>query len=144
VVVQGNSGTYIFRNARGIDVPAIENSLLTGSLETIQTSSVLAEAPEGSIVMTLNKGSNGYIGFYRYTGKQLSANKAYMVYTEGSQSANTLQLIFDDDEATGISIVNGNEKTARQWYTIEGVRLNGKPAKSGVYICNGKAVVIDK
>ena len=28
-----------------------------------------------------------------------------------------------------------------EWYTIDGQKLSGKPAKKGVYIRNGKAVV---
>jgi hypothetical protein len=28
------------------------------------------------------------------------------------------------------------------WYTIDGVRLSGKPSKSGLYINNGRKVII--
>ena len=28
------------------------------------------------------------------------------------------------------------------WYSLNGMRLNGKPAKKGVYIVNGKKVVV--
>ena len=28
------------------------------------------------------------------------------------------------------------------WYTLNGVRLNGKPTKKGIYINNGKKIVI--
>ena len=32
--------------------------------------------------------------------------------------------------------------THHQWYTLDGRLLNGKPTAKGVYIVNGKAVVI--
>ena len=32
--------------------------------------------------------------------------------------------------------------TAAGWYTLDGRKLNGKPTKKGLYIHNGKKVVI--
>ena len=54
-------------------------------------------------------------------------------------------LNFGDGEATGIIsvhdsgfMVNGSDA----WYTLDGRKLDGKPTRAGVYINNGKAVVI--
>jgi hypothetical protein len=54
-------------------------------------------------------------------------------------------LNFGDDETTGIIsvhdsgfMVNGSDA----WYTLDGRKLDGKPTRAGVYINNGKAVVI--
>jgi hypothetical protein len=142
VVVQGNSGTYSFPRYRG-EVPFSRTNLLTGCTESQKVSDVLANAPQGSIVMTLNKGSNGYIGFYRYTGKTLSANKAYMVYTESGMGAKPLSVAFEGEEATGIKTHPAADSPSH-WYTLEGQRLTGRPLRSGVYILNGKKVVIKK
>ena len=35
---------------------------------------------------------------------------------------------------------NGN---ADAWYTVDGIRLSGKPSKKGMYINNGKKVVVE-
>lgn len=140
VVVQGNSGSYVFKNARGVNVPALEQNLFTGSVEKVKTATVLANEPEGSIVMTLNKGSNGYIGFYRYTGKELSANKAFLIYKADSE-AKGLTFSFDNDATTGIKSLD-NTSADTPWYTIEGLRLGSRPSKAGLYIRNGKTVVI--
>ncbi|MBR6885025.1 MAG: hypothetical protein IKN01_04890 [Prevotella sp.] len=48
--------------------------------------------------------------------------------------------------ATGVQIMDNGQWTmdnySDEWYTIEGQKLSGKPTKKGVYIFNGKRVVI--
>lgn len=48
------------------------------------------------------------------------------------------------DEATGISELRnfGQNAQADAWYTLDGRRLSTKPATSGIYVKNGKKVVI--
>ena len=50
-----------------------------------------------------------------------------------------------DDNATGIIEVNASGfrlNGSDAWYTLDGRRLQGKPTKSGMYINNGKKIVI--
>lgn len=47
-----------------------------------------------------------------------------------------------DDESTSISLISNPSEESDSWYTIDGRRLNGKPTKKGIYIVNGKKVVI--
>ena len=47
----------------------------------------------------------------------------------------------DDSVVTGITNL-ANEDAENTWYTLDGVKLNGKPSKKGVYIVNGKKTVI--
>ena len=51
---------------------------------------------------------------------------------------------FDDEEATGILEVSADSKemTDDAWYSLDGVRLSGKPTQRGMYINNGNKVVI--
>jgi len=54
-------------------------------------------------------------------------------------------LNFGDGETTGIISVHDSGFTVNgsdAWYTIDGRKLDGKPTRAGVYINNGKAVVI--
>ena len=46
------------------------------------------------------------------------------------------------DEATGIRSIDNGRTTNGDWYTIDGVKLNGKPTEKGVYIVNGRKVVV--
>ncbi len=47
-------------------------------------------------------------------------------------------------DATGIVSIDNSPSTTGNdvWFTLNGVRLNGKPTKAGIYIVNGKKVVI--
>jgi hypothetical protein len=82
-------------------------------------------------------------GFQRYQGDYLPAHKAFLK-VDGAANARGLHMVFDD--ATGIrSIDNGQltiDNLAGAWYSLDGRRLSGKPTKSGVYVNNGRKVVI--
>ena len=58
----------------------------------------------------------------------------------------TVRLVGSNGETTGIGEIDTRtgEITfdADSWYTLDGVRLNGKPVQSGIYINNGKQVSI--
>jgi hypothetical protein len=38
--------------------------------------------------------------------------------------------------------VKSEEFAPAQWYTVDGRKLQGKPTKKGMYILNGKKVVV--
>ncbi|MBQ8065313.1 MAG: hypothetical protein IJ200_06620 [Prevotella sp.] len=51
----------------------------------------------------------------------------------------------DGDESTGILSLSADSKDSKDnaaWYTLDGRRLTGKPTTKGLYINNGKKVVI--
>ena len=56
----------------------------------------------------------------------------------------TVKLIDANDDVTSIGEIDTRtgEITFDGWYTLDGVRLDGKPTKSGLYINNGKKVAI--
>jgi len=88
--------------------------------------------------------------FYRVksTGAKSKGHNAYLQMetnkVTGSQSANTFEVVFElDKEADGINEVNDTKAaTTEGFYTIDGQKLNGMPTNSGLYIVNGKKVVI--
>ena len=49
-----------------------------------------------------------------------------------------------DGEVNDISDVttDNGQRTTDSWYTLNGVKLDDEPTEAGVYICNGKKVVI--
>ena len=49
-----------------------------------------------------------------------------------------------EDLPTGIVSIDNSQLAIDNdvWHTLNGVRLNGKPTKAGVYIVNGLKVVI--
>ena len=50
--------------------------------------------------------------------------------------------IVEDEEPTGIETTDNGQQTTDSWYTLSGVKLDEKPVVKGVYIHNGKKVVI--
>lgn len=80
-------------------------------------------------------------GFMR--GGEGSKFKSFRGYIEGlSLSAGAIRLFMTDDEITGIDNVESVTTTDNCWYSLDGRMLTDKPAKSGIYIKNGKKVII--
>ena len=67
----------------------------------------------------------------------------YINQTPGAK-ARAFVLNFDDEEATGILEISADSKEKKDdaWYSLDGVRLSGKPTQRGIYINNGNKVVI--
>ena len=93
--------------------------------------------------------ANGKYGISFYTLSQegvIVAGKAYLsLPTEAVVAlANGITLEFDDEETTGISdeVIVNSEKSVDVWYTVDGQKIEGKPTQKGVYIVNGKKMVI--
>ena len=63
---------------------------------------------------------------------------------EASSARVALQFIDDDGETTSIRVVDLNTMQIINdtYYTLQGVKVNGYPTKSGIYIHNGRKVVI--
>lgn len=140
VVIHGNQGTYRFPKALGQVTPLKYENKMTGSTETISVAKALENASPSSIVMTLGRGTNSYIGFYKYSGKTLAANKAFIIWENTTESAKGFVMNFDN-ESTGINAI-GVEGEDDKWYTIQGLPLNGKPSQPGLYIKKGKTITI--
>ena len=64
--------------------------------------------------------------------------------TEELPQSITVKLVSANGEITGIGTLDTTtgEVSFDGWYTLNGVRLNGKPTKKGIYINNGKKVAI--
>lgn len=140
VVVEGNSGDYVFPRYKGTDIPPLpRENILLGSVKNIPVSQFM-EGKTGTLLALGKSKEGGYIGFFRYTGSTLLANKAFLIY-EDESNANALSISGLGGDYTGISEVN-TDKGDGTWYTIQGMRLNGTPKQQGIYIRNGKTVVV--
>ena len=91
--------------------------------------------------------------FYVCNGKEfikvrgagtLAANKAYLKVTGNAPASIPFRRSIDGGEGTtGIdaSLVNSEEVNS-VWYDLNGRKLQGKPTQKGVYIQNGKKVIV--
>ena len=69
---------------------------------------------------------------------------AGITFLPESSAINAPRLFIYTTETTGIdaSLVNSEEVNNEGWYDLEGRKLSGKPDKKGLYIHNGRKVVI--
>jgi hypothetical protein len=76
----------------------------------------------------------------------IGACRAYFKIGDGTALARQLTAFNIDfgDETNGIENVqrSGFNVQSESWFTLDGRKLNGKPARAGVYINNGRKVVI--
>ncbi|MBR1655253.1 MAG: glycoside hydrolase family 5 protein [Prevotella sp.] len=140
VVLYSEKGnTYKFDITNESGEPAIGN-MLRGSDEAATTT-----GGDRYYMLSLNAASDPTsVGFYyaRANGAAFTngAHKAYLALP--TAQAKAFSYLFN--ETDGISTIpNDKAETANGiWYTIDGKRLNGQPTKKGVYIVDGKKVVI--
>ena len=106
-------------------------------------------APEfhGTLTATTIAASTDTQSNYALNGKQfvwvkdaieIGANKAWLSIS--NSNARAIKLVFD--ETTKITNTNLTNLTNGDWYDLNGRKLNGMPTKKGVYIMNGRKVVV--
>ena len=106
------------------------NNALKGFDEATTTTAV-----EGTIYV-LGENSSKELGFYKYSGTTLNANKAYLEINASSAR----QFYSIDDNTTDISRIMNAPKTTEQIFNLQGQQV-AHPSK-GAYIVNGHKVII--
>ena len=85
--------------------------------------------------------SNSKFGFHKYSGSTMAAHKAFLPVS--GTAAHELTMVFEDETTGVITTTNfTNYTNSEVWYDMQGRKLDGKPTKKGVYIVNGKKVVV--
>ena len=124
VIIEAAEGSYDFNISSEAGTPVAENDLR----------GTLASENLGGGVLTLQN-IEEKPGFYTYTGSVLKGFKAYL------NGANEIRGFIIND-ATGITNPdNNNVKAPVTLYDLSGRRVN--KAGKGIYIMNGKKVVLD-
>ena len=140
------SGTGILLHAT--DGGGKEYTVPTTTETTDDVSNNLFVRGTGAAVTTSGGGSfknyilnvvNNKLGFYQANGKTVATNRAYL-HTDVAAPAGAIELVFDDEETTGIANVSVKNTTSSEYFNLAGQRV-AQPTK-GLYIVNGKKVVI--
>jgi hypothetical protein len=101
-----------------------------------------SDADRGSI-LTLGRNSDGELGFFYYKGTvPIPPYRAYLTYEWVSNANQYLLFSIVDDDPTGITQHPTPDTQQQDWYTLDGRRINGQPAKRGIYIRGGKKYVV--
>ncbi len=125
---------------------AVEST--TAGLESIQMvgcySPVSVTADDKSILFL----GDANTLYYSTIDRQIRSCRAYFsvpyIKNNAGAKARAFALSFDGEDVTGILGVSADSTDVKDgvWYSLDGVRLSGKPTQRGLYINNGKKVVI--
>lgn len=148
-IIQAGQGVILRRSESG---NATLTSLIYGSEDDYTGNQLKGSEWDTSMISFQNSGKtayvlskeNGVVGFYRYTGEKLAAHKAYLAFDSSMAAPGFFFNFGDGGETTPVSgkIIADSDEDSADWYTLDGRKLQGKPAKKGLYIRNGKTVVI--
>ena len=139
VVLKGTPGDYTLYSTEE-DASDSENDLKANIVasplsaeEGAYTNFILASDGAGSVKFAKSSGN---------AEKPLAANKAYLQVPTGDLSGHELTISFADSETTGIgNLTPGLSQGEGVCFDLQGRKLSGKPTK-GLYIVNGKKVII--
>lgn len=131
-------------------VPALFNltpEALTGNSLKGLTKITEVETTEGDKTNFILSQQKGVIAWYPLAAKYaLKAHSAYLqlltndVFTNDGTRAISME--FEDGVTTGFIQIATGEAEDGDWYGIDGIKFNQKPTQRGVYINNGRKVIV--
>lgn len=131
-------------------VPALFNltpEALTGNNLKGLTKITEVETTEGDKTNFILSQQKGVIAWYPLAAKYaLKAHSAYLqlltndVFTNDGTRAISME--FEDGVTTGFIQIATGEAEDGDWYGIDGIKFNQKPTQRGVYINNGRKVIV--
>lgn len=131
-------------------VPALFNltpETLTGNNLKGLTKITEVETTEGDYTNFILSQQKGVIAWYPLAAKYaLKAHSAYLqlltndVFT--NEGTRAISMEFEDGVTTGFIQIATGEAEDGDWYGIDGVKFNQKPTQRGVYINNGRKVIV--
>ena len=148
-VAMPNIVNPVFQNVTVEDPATTEVSFNGGEFVGNFAPLEITDANRNSVVLLAAGNKLGYAKTDRTiaNGKALGACRAYfhIPAISGNALARRFVLNFGEgDEATGIIEVTANQKstTASGIYTLDGRKLQGQPTQRGIYIVNGKKIIV--
>lgn len=152
-VVKANTPMLIRRSSSTSTLFALNNS--TGTAKTAATN-MLKGTQDAAIdnkdsyyVLGINNTAispdvRGKLGFWRSSNTKIGNWRAYLDLGTVS-NAKGFVLSLDDSTTTSISqIETAEDRIKTPWYTLDGRVLGGMPSQRGIYIHNGKKIIISK
>ena len=139
----------VFKNVT-IDNTVNDVSFSGGSFKGTYAPLEITDANRNEVLLLATGNKLGYAKTDRTVanGKALGTCRAYFEITGAAAVRSFIMDFGDDDNTTGIIEAGANSQLSTlnsqlsTWYTLDGRRLQGKPAQKGVYIQNGKKVII--
>ena len=137
--LKGTPGTY--------DVPCGESTSYYVNMLVGVTEATTISATDGNMTNFLLSATNSSDACFRPISStyNLKANRAYLQIptsmVSSSAGANSVGIEFEEG-VTGIDNSLSDMDTDAHWFTLDGRKLNGKPTQKGIYVVNGRKVVV--
>lgn len=135
------AGNAVILKSADANVTMTYAASATGTLDgnELKGSATAVTTPENTYMLV--KGANG-VGFYHWKGANIPAEKAYLIMNTGVALAREF-FPFAEETATDIDVVSAeDDDNDGLFYDLTGRMVAKKPSASGIYIKNGKKVVI--
>ena len=136
LIVMGNAGNY------QVPVRASAN-VYANLLQGVTTATNISQTADGYTNYILGNGANG-LGFYLVSsnGGSLSAGKAYLrIPTAIAGSRSVIDMEFTEG-VTGIDNTEAETIANGAYYTLSGLKIEGVPTKQGMYVKDGRIVMV--
>ena len=149
-IVKWASGTSFTPTFQGVTVSSTADTATEGSewVNFVGTYSPAVIYEEGEAKHNLYLGSDNTLYYPTTEGFTVNACRAYFVLKNGltagtpTSQVRAFNLNLGGDEETAIVSPSADAKDSAAWYTLDGRRLSAKPTASGIYVNNGRKVVI--
>ena len=139
--MQANYNGIIFEVPAGSGTITVEAKTIGSHVLNVQIGNgeptKITKSERGTVDVPYNVTVPTYVYLYASTSGSSSAPKR-------AAAANSVLLYSYKVTVTvnGISVVTYGDMENAKWYTLDGLQLQGKPSKKGLYIVNGRKVVV--
>ena len=148
-IVPANTGVILYKDvdaATTIAVPVTTTDATITDNELVGTTvrTLVAKQSGDNFNYILQNGQDGIVfNMATESGAYMPANRAYLSTAyDASDNGARLMVVFDEGDTTGIDTVNSEKVTANSVaYNLQGRRVVN-PKKGGLYIVNGKKIVV--
>ena len=113
----------------------------TGTLTAKTTEDTNTYGPWNMAEGTKYYGCNGNDFVWIKDAGNVAANRCWIEISTAN-APSRLTIVFEKEEATGITTTDVTDETDDSWYDLSGRKLDGEPTEKGVYIKSGKKVII--
>lgn len=139
--VKNNFNGLILKVAAGKGTITV-NVKTTGNAQLVVqvgngTPMIASKTEQGDVVVSYDVAEDTYVYIYAIIG-----SSAAPAHRAAPADAVKIYSIKVTPGATGIDTVHSSLPTVHSCYTLDGRKLEGQPTKKGVYIVNGKKIVI--
>ena len=139
--VKENFNGLILKVAAGKGTITV-NVKTTGNAQLVvqvgnQTPMIASKTEQGDVVVSYDVAEDTYVYIYAIIG-----SSAAPAHRAAPADAVKIYSIKVTPGATGIDTIKDSRSSVDDYYTLDGRKLQGQPTKKGVYIVNGKKVVV--